>query len=194
VFDSEATWRWSQISEKRRTDLEKKLGVAIVRPWSLNGMRQRLAVADIAANDDTLKHLRSVTGGWHILVDELLKDCKPNSDLAVRAESVRKDFWVKNSELSKRFLAAFGFDKHPVLLTVVRALDRFRKDSDSDLALADCTTDYLNLYLPQEDLQSELTENQLSVTLTCLERLGCMEVGAVTLKLDRFLQEYVSSL
>jgi hypothetical protein len=74
----------------------------------------------------------------------------------------------------------------------LQKLKALRDDVGSALPATDITVEFLNLYLPERSLPAHFTDAQLSASLTCLERLGCVVLGAGTVELDRFLAEFVA--
>jgi hypothetical protein len=194
VLDPKATWNWSNLDEKRRCDLEKKLALAAIRPWSRAGIRQRLDASDIAVNDDTLSALYDATGGWHILLDELLKSSKPTTDLAADAERFQALLSDRGSELYRRFTTSLGFDAHPELLAVLQGLKALSNASGNALSPTDVTIELLNLYLSDKKLPPDFSDAKLNAALMCLERLGCVGLGAGSIEVDRFIGDFVAAI
>jgi len=75
VLDPIASWSWFQIPRPEREEIEQRVDALVtLMPWDIIGVQQRLEshAPEIIASQRTCQRTYNVTGGWPLLLDQLL--------------------------------------------------------------------------------------------------------------------------
>ncbi len=113
AFDPTSTWKWLQLPEDKRTNLENRLdAVVTLSRWNLTGIRQRLRQhqPEMLSSEEACQAVLNATGGWHWLLDEFIKQCaqqtdpQPQADLFLEALSggeptLQQEFWKRLGDI-----------------------------------------------------------------------------------------------
>ena len=179
VLDSEATWQWFGLPESKREALENVVDTWVVcRHWDTFGIRQLLAKNEKVFNEEICELILDVTGGWHILLDHLLENCRNDDDPRPCAKLMRQELETKDSALRIRFLEAAGIRGHKEvwdLMELIAGEDSVPIDLVSDL-------------LP------DLPADKCSRAVDYLQRLGCFRLHEEELSVDRVLGKAFCSI
>lgn len=114
IFDSAASWRWCQLPEGHRLDVEARVGagaVASPKRWNLLGIAQRLKQMELLDTKQVCEGVAEATGGWPWLLDHLFERISegldPRESVSYMAGALAPD-----GHLVSGFKAALGVGDH----------------------------------------------------------------------------------
>jgi hypothetical protein len=114
VLSPQATWAWLGSDEERRRTLERQADVVTQpRPWNASAIRQILSQHNMMHTDDICSAVREATGGWQVLVQELLSRSGRSDDPRGAADQIAAELHQPSSELRRSFVAGLGLDAAP---------------------------------------------------------------------------------
>lgn len=109
VLEPEIAENWFRISEAKREELEARCDAVISpRLWTDAGIRNRLDQLDKLSSPEVCQAIKESTGGWHMLVDELIGHTGGESNLIGHAVQMAHKLAQRGSELGARFLRSTG--------------------------------------------------------------------------------------
>jgi hypothetical protein len=100
---------WLRLPKDGRDRLEGAVGfVAGMRRWNSAGIRQRLLDSEISSGEPEIAEIRSVTGGWHVLVEEVFGRLATNRDIAKVLRDVVSQWEQGSLRKELRLASAMG--------------------------------------------------------------------------------------
>ena len=160
MFDPAASWAW--LKSPNRAALEDQTNLIFLRRWDAEGIRQRLDQAEKLDLPECCEAVLQATGGWSLLLDELLRRC---GDLNDPRECVKK-MELPGSEFGSKLVQQIGFSTPAEPFRVLQTLVEYKsKVSEEDLA------DLVDFV--KGDPPLSLADCEAAVEL--LYRLGCLE-------------------
>lgn len=92
LFSPQATANWCNLPLAMRQQLENEAdSVMPLKPWSEGGIQHRLAIEGKSLLPDVCKQVALATGGWPILLDEVIKRSSKTDDPRTAAKSIHAD-------------------------------------------------------------------------------------------------------
>jgi hypothetical protein len=130
LFDPAATRLWFTLAGQRRSRLEEKLdSMVFPRPWNARGLSRRLDQHERMHSDEVCREILRVTGGWHFLINALLKRLGREDDPRPHAQWIESELAAPESEFRQGFRMALGWDPDPI---AQRVWDFIQQDSEQD--------------------------------------------------------------
>ncbi len=164
ILNPEAAWSW--LRADRRTHLEDRADLIYLRRWDEVGIQQRLNQADKVDSSNICQKVLKATGGWPLMLDELLRLCSDQDDPETYgANPLANELGRPSSKTGHKLLHQAGLDSQAEPFRVLKTLGEYDKVSEADLeTLGD---------LIEGD--PPLTPEDCKVAVEFLNRLGCIE-------------------
>lgn len=164
IFEPATSWAW--LKSPKCTALENQASLIFLRHWDEEGIRQRLDQAGKLDSPECCEKVLQVTGGWSLLLDELLRRCGDHNDPRGCVGTLVEEIDLPKSELGSKLVQQIGLSSLTEPFRVLQTLVEYEsKVSDEDLEdVAD---------LIKGDPPLSLADCKAAVEL--LYRLGCLE-------------------
>ena len=164
VLNPQAAWSWMGLAEDERVKLENRAEPICLRRWDEVGIQQRMNRVEKLDLPEVCGDVLEATGGWTVLLDELLRRCGADRDPRGYGEALIADTSDRDSVVSQTLLREAGLtsqDDWPY--RVLQTLAEYGGILDEDIeSLADV-------------IDPSRTHHDCSAAVLYLERLGCIE-------------------
>ena len=176
-----ATWDWISQPWDEREEIENRLGaVVVLTKWNPTGIRQRLKQSELIYNDDVCSRVAEATGGWPLLLDNLLDYCGDVDHPGDAIGWLETQLQERDSQLCKRFLGAVG---HTVCPTVERAFRLIKNEGPVPTEM-----------LTEPDvLGIELSPQECRASIEFLRRIGAIRLAVDQIEVDPILASLSAS-
>jgi hypothetical protein len=125
VVDPGATKAWVSLGRDIRAEIENQAdAVVVARRWNAAGIRQLLAQKNKLNTDSVCQKIIERTGGWHLLVEEVLRSCGSHDDPTLTVTRLGLSLEDTAHPLRREFLAGFGFEGYPEAKSVLSWIAR----------------------------------------------------------------------
>lgn len=162
MFDPAASWAW--LKSSKCTALEDQANLIFLRRWDAEGIRQRLDQAEKLDLPECCAEVLQATGGWSLLLDELLRQCSDHNDPRDCAKTLGEQMDLPSAELGSKLVQQIGFSAPAEPFRVLQTLVEYKsKVSEEDLA------DLVGL------VKGPLSLEDCQAAVELLYRLGCLE-------------------
>ena len=183
LFDPAASWAW--LKSPKCTALEDQANLIFLQRWDEEGIRQRLDQAGKLDSPECCEEVLQATGGWSLLLDELLRRCGDHSDPRDCAKTLGEQMALPSSELGSKLVQQIGFSKPAEPFRVLQTLVEYKsKVSEEDLA------DLVDFV--KGDPPLSLADCKAAVEL--LYRLGCLKKRYGAYQVESVLGRIVGTL
>ena len=166
LFEPATSWAW--LKSPKCTALEDQVNLIFLRRWDEEGIRQRLDQAGKLDLPECCGAVLQATGGWSLLLDELLRRCGDHNDPRDCVKTLGEEIDLPKSELGFKLVQQIGFssleEEEPfrVLQTLVEYKSKVAEEDLADL-----------VEFVKGDPPLSLEDCKAAVEL--LYRLGCLE-------------------
>ena len=165
LLKPEAAWTWLKLPADRRTDLEDQADNIHLRRWNDVGIKQLLSQAGKLDSSEVCQVVLEATGGWPILLDELLRQCKDHDDPRYFADALVDKLDRPGTMLGDKLLQQIGLVPQGESLQVLRTLVEFGGFSYEDLdSLGDLV-----------EGTADLSQEDCMLVVEFLSRLDCLD-------------------
>ena len=182
ILKPEAAWTWLRVPTDQRASLEDR--AIYLRRWNEVGIQQRLRQADKLHSPAVCQYVLEATGGWPVLLDDLLRRCSDHDDPRSYTKTLVEELACPKSELGSKLLQQAGLDSRAESRRVLQTLVECDKVSEEDLE----TLGNLVEGTPR------LTLEDCKLAVGFLSRLGCLEKRNGEYRVEPVLGRVVSPL
>lgn len=163
IFGPQATTAWLQIASLKRQELESRVTTLVsLQPWNTIAVRQRLLHNDLWASH-LEKQVIDATGGWAVLLDELIGRCTTSGKVAKTIEDFQGEVRQPGSKLARLFNEKLELNDG-----AARRILQFISDEFG----GSVTTDFLT----PEFIDDKLSQDICDAALLNLERMACIKI------------------